>query len=61
MPRDGGASENLVTVASLRQRVSRVRRLMGGMLSKTDHDRLRDYVEALERRTVELEREESSE
>ncbi len=55
MPRDGELSEQLATAFDLRRRASRVRRLMGGMISKMDHDRLRDYVENLEKRAAQLE------
>jgi hypothetical protein len=57
MPRDGELSEQLATAFDLRRRASRVRRLMGGMISKADYDRLRDYVESLEKQAAELEEE----
>ena len=50
-------AEECVSAADLRRRASRVRRLMGGMMSKADYDRLRDYVEGLELRAVELDKE----
>jgi len=54
MPRDGGIAEQPVAAVNLRRRASRVRRLMGGMISKADYDRLRDYVEHLEMRAAAL-------
>jgi hypothetical protein len=55
MPRSGGQSKPPVTAANLRRRAARVRRLMGGMTSKADHDRLREYAEEMDARAVELE------
>lgn len=45
------------TATDLRRRASRVRRLMGGMISKADYDRLRDYVENCETRAAGLDEE----
>ncbi len=56
MPRDGGTSKQLIEAAALRRRASRVRCLMGGMVSKADYDRRREYVEGLESRAAKLER-----
>jgi hypothetical protein len=57
MPRDGEMPKQLATAVNLRRRASRVRRLMGGMISKADYDRLRDYVENLETRAAGLTKE----
>ena len=54
MARDGGISEQPVAAVDLRRRASRVRRLMGGMISKANYDRLRDYVDDLEMRAAAL-------
>ncbi len=55
MPRDGVTSEHLVRATDLRRRASRVRRLIGGMVSKADYDRFLKYVAELEARAAELE------
>ena len=55
MPRDRGTSEHTVRAADLRRRASRVRRLMGRMVSKADYDRFLQYVAELEGRAAELE------
>ena len=57
MPRDGEMPEQLAIAFDLRRRASWVRRLTEGMISKMDHDRLRNYVENLEKRAAELEEE----
>jgi hypothetical protein len=57
MPRDGEMPKQLATAVNLRRRASRVRRLMGGMISKADYDRLREYVENLETRAAGLDKE----
>jgi hypothetical protein len=57
MPRDAEIAERSVSAAHLRRRASRVRRLMGGMISKADYDRLRDHVEDLEMRAAALDAE----
>jgi hypothetical protein len=44
-----------VTAANLRRRAARVRRLMGGMTSKADYDRLREYADEMDARAVVLE------
>jgi hypothetical protein len=56
MPRDGELSEQRVRVADLRRRATRVRRLMGGMTSKAEYDRLRRYADEMEIRAAELEK-----
>lgn len=51
----GAKPEQLETVANLRRRASRVRRLMGGMSSKADYDRLREYADEMDTRAADLE------
>ena len=54
MARDRGISKQPVAAVDLRRRASRVRCLMGGMISKANYDRLRDYVDDLEMRAAAL-------
>jgi hypothetical protein len=57
MPRDGEMTEQLATAFDLRRRASRVRRLLGGLISEAEPDRLRNYVNNLEKQAAELEEE----